>query len=109
MLLALDPITTPLQADRDGTVRVGSTRVTLDAVVIAFVRGASAEEIVAAFPSLSLPDVYATLSYYLQNEAAVTAYLREREAQASEIREQVANLPQATHLRDRLIQGRTAI
>ncbi|MHB8626538.1 MAG: DUF433 domain-containing protein [Aggregatilineales bacterium] len=49
----------PLRMDSDGTIRVGKTRVTLDALVRAYKRGLSAELIVEHFPAVSLADVYA--------------------------------------------------
>jgi hypothetical protein len=52
LLIETEPI--PLEADADGVVRVGGTRVTLDTVVAAFKDGATAEEIVYQYPSLSL-------------------------------------------------------
>ncbi len=52
----------PLLTDKDGVVRVGGTRVTLDTVVAAFKEGATAEEIVQQYPSLELADVYAVIS-----------------------------------------------
>ena len=48
--------TLPLQADADGAVRVGKTRVTLDTVVAAFSDGATAEEIVQRYPFDSAAD-----------------------------------------------------
>ena len=47
--------------DSRGVYRVGGTRVTLDLVVRAFNRGATAEDIVQRFPSLELSDVYLVL------------------------------------------------
>ena len=77
-ILQIQPIPLPLRLDKDGVARVGGTRVTLDTTVRAFLRGASAEEIVQQYPSLSLPDVYATISYYLQNRDDVERYLEKR-------------------------------
>ena len=47
----------PVARDAHGVYRVGGTRVTLDLVVRAFNRGATAEEIVQKYDSLRLPDV----------------------------------------------------
>lgn len=77
----------PLTLDTDGTVRVGGTRVPLDTLVVAFKKGATAEEIVQQYPSLALADVYAALAYYLQ--PAVDAYLRQREQDAAETRQAI--------------------
>ena len=52
MALSFAKEAVPLQADEDGVVRVGKTRVTLDTVVAAFSDGATAEEIVQQYPIL---------------------------------------------------------
>src|SRR5258708_22407689 len=57
----------PLAKDAQGTYRVGGTRVTLDLVVRAFNRGATAEEIVQKYDNLRLPDVYQVIGYYLKH------------------------------------------
>ena len=86
--LEIQPIALPLASDVDGVVRIGGTRVTLDTVVRAFLRGATAEEIVGQYPSLSLSDVYATISYYLQHREEVGKYLEKRREYAKAVREQ---------------------
>ena len=78
----------PLKTDRDGVVRVGNTRVTLDTVIASFKEGATAEEIVAQYPSLLLGDVYAVIGYYLQRQAEVDTYLIQRQQLADQIRQQ---------------------
>jgi uncharacterized protein (DUF433 family) len=78
----------PLVTDPDGVIRVGNTRVTLDALVGAFSDGATAEEIVQQYPSLKLADVYQVIGYYLRRPMEVEAYLRQRKAQAEAIRRQ---------------------
>jgi uncharacterized protein (DUF433 family) len=76
----------PLRLDADGVMRVGGTRVTLDTVVGAFEDGASPEEIVWAYDSLNLADVYAVIGYYLHNREEVEEYLRARSELAQEVR-----------------------
>ena len=78
----------PLAMDNDGVIRVAGTRITLDTVIAAFNEGATADEIVADYSSLDLADVYAVISYYLHNSAAVDTYLIERQQQAKKIRQQ---------------------
>lgn len=78
----------PLETDVHGVVRVSNTRVTLDTVAAAFNEGATAEEIVQQYPSLSLADVYQVISYYLRRTAEVEAYLRQRRAEAEAVRRQ---------------------
>ena len=72
----------PVTLDEDGVLRVGSTRVTLDSVVEAFERGASAEEIAGQFSAVQLADIYGAISYYLHRRSEVTAYLTGRKALA---------------------------
>jgi uncharacterized protein (DUF433 family) len=76
----------PLQANEDGVILVGKTRVTLDTVVSVFNQGATAEEIVNRYPSLNLADVYATIAFYLKHQSEVEAYLQQRQQQAQKIR-----------------------
>jgi uncharacterized protein (DUF433 family) len=96
----------PLKTDIDGVVRVGHTRVTLDTVVASFKEGASAEEIVAQYPSLLLTDVYAVIGYYLQQQAEVDAYLNQRQQFASQVRQQNKARFNQTGIRERLLARR---
>jgi uncharacterized protein (DUF433 family) len=75
----------PLAMDSQGVYRVGKTRVTLDLVIHAFHRGATAEEIVQRFPSLELPDVYQVIGYYLKHGAEFEEYFRKREGEENEL------------------------
>jgi uncharacterized protein (DUF433 family) len=77
--------TIPLAQDASGVYRIGETRVTLDVVVRAFQRGATAEEIVQAFPSLELSEVYQVIGYYLKHSAELSGYLKKRESQEQEL------------------------
>lgn len=70
----------PLAMDPNGVYRVGGTRVSLDSIVHAFKQGCSAEEIVDRFPSVSLPDVYQVIGYYLRHKTEITEYLEQRQA-----------------------------
>lgn len=96
----------PLETDADGVVRVGKTRVTLDTVVAAFNEGATAEEIVQQYPSLSLADVYQVIGYYLRRTAEVEAYLRQRRAEAESVRRQNESRLDPQGVRDRLLSRR---
>ena len=86
----------------DGVVRVGETRVTLDTIVAAFREGATAEEIVYQYPSLDLADVYFVIGYYLQRRSDVEAYLRRRQQQSDQVREQNEARFDPRGIRDRL-------
>lgn len=94
--------TVPLHADEKGVVRVGGTRVSLDSVVHAFDAGASPEEIVASFPTLSLPDVYATIAYVLRHRSEVDAYLEEQAEEAASLRREIEERYPTADLRQRL-------
>lgn len=107
MVLALtaDPI--PLTTDANGVVRISKTRVTLDTVVIAFLEGAIAEEIVEQYPSLQLSDVYSVIGYYLRHKAEIDSYLLERQQRAAEVRKEAQKRFNPLGIRDRLLARRS--
>ncbi|MGH3977639.1 MAG: DUF433 domain-containing protein [Pseudonocardiaceae bacterium] len=106
MLLDVAPEPVPLMADRDGVVRVGSTRVTLDTVVAAFRTGATAEEIAQQYPSVDLVDIYAVVTYYLRHRSEVEEYLRARERMAAEVRAVNEDRFDPVGIRERLLARR---
>lgn len=75
-----------VRLDEGGTLRVGDSRVSLDSVVIEFLKGESAESIRRNFPVLSLEEVYGTIAYYLGHRGQVDAYLRSRRRSWDEFR-----------------------
>lgn len=91
--------------DSHGVYRIGGTRVTLDLVVRAFHRGATAEEIVQKFPSLELSDVYQVIGYYLKYRTELGEYLRKRELEEDAL---LADHPEwsPAGLRERLMARR---
>jgi uncharacterized protein (DUF433 family) len=107
MSLMVMPEPVPLAADRDGVMRVGGTRVTLDMVVAAFREGATAEEITQQYPSLQLADVYAVIGYYLRHQPEVDDYLRERRARGDEVRRSNEVWFDPAGVRDRLLARHT--
>jgi len=108
MALSLATETLPLQADADGVVRVGKTRVSLDTVIAVFSDGATAEEIVQQYPSLNLADVYQVIGYYLRRSSEVEAYLRQRQSQAKAVRQQNESRFDPQGVRDRLMARRAS-
>ena len=106
MSLTIDKLSVPLHVDSHGVVRVGGTRVTLDTVAGAFQRGATAEEIVQNYSSLRLEDVYATITFYLQNQPAVDAYLQEQRQKGDEIQYQIEARSDSAEFRQRLLARR---
>src|SRR5215471_2309557 len=96
----------PLQVDSDGVIRVPGTRVTLDTVWAAFQGGATAEEIVQQYPSLSLADAYQAIGYSLRNSAVLNAYLAKRSEAAEEIRSSNESRWRPEGIRSRLLERR---
>lgn len=59
-------------------IRVKGTRLGIETILYEYIhRGQSPEAITARYPSLTLEQVYATITYYLHNQEAVTAYLED--------------------------------
>jgi uncharacterized protein (DUF433 family) len=93
---------TPLIQEEDGTVRITGSRVTLDTIIGAFQKGATAEQIQDSFPSLSLAQIYGAIAYYLDHEADVGAYLGERKAEAAAIKHEIESQQDTAGFRARI-------
>ena len=66
-------------------IRIAGTRVGIETVLRDYREGAGPEEIVLRYPTLSLEQVHATLTYYLANREKAEAYLdllRQRQEEA---------------------------
>jgi uncharacterized protein (DUF433 family) len=72
----------------DGGYWITGTRVSLDSVVYAFLRGASPETIAQSFPVLKLEEVFGAITYYLSHQAAVDSYLRQHDREFESLRAQ---------------------
>ncbi len=79
----------PLCTDKEGTVRVGQSRVTLDLVVEQYENGMTPEDMVRAYETLELADVHAAVSYYLRHRDEVCSYLKQRGEEATALRAKV--------------------
>jgi uncharacterized protein (DUF433 family) len=100
-----DPV--PLRTDEHGAIRVGNTRVLLDVVIWEYQDGASPEEIVLAYSTLQLADVYAVIAYYLRHQEEVDNYLQEGEIAAEQLRREIeAKQPSRAGLREQLLARR---
>ncbi len=73
---------------RDGGYWITGTRISLDSLVYAFLRGASPESIAQSFPLLNLEQVYGAITFYLSHREEVDAYLAQGEADFEELRKQ---------------------
>jgi uncharacterized protein (DUF433 family) len=106
MSIQLDAEPLPLARDPDGVIRVGGTRVTLDTVVEAYLRGGTADAIAEQYPSLSPADVYTAIGFYLRHRPEVEAYLTDRRAEADRVRQENERRHDPDGVRDRLIARR---
>ncbi len=104
--LTIDPL--PVQMDKEGVLRVGGTRVTLDTVVHAFKKGATAEEIAEQYSALDLADVYGAISYYLRHRAEIDRYLEKREREAEDLRREIEARFDPHGIRERLLARRAS-
>jgi uncharacterized protein (DUF433 family) len=95
-----------LRIDRDGAVRIDSTRVTLETLVTAFRQGATAEEIALRYPVLDLADVYGAIAYYSRHRDEVESYLAERKKLAEDWRREAPSLFDTRALREKLLARR---
>src|SRR5437867_12577504 len=93
MVALEETISMPLTVTEHGTIRVKGSRVSLDSIVHHFNLGATAEQIVQSFPSLSLGDIYAAIAYYLAHREAVEEYLKQQEAEADDLQQQMESDP----------------
>ena len=85
----LEPMIVPLSRDDAGALRVGQSRVLLEIVMRAWHAGATPEEIVQAYDTLQLSDVYAVVAWCLNNDTVVNEYLATREQIATEIQNEL--------------------
>lgn len=61
---------------RNDDIRLKGTRIGIETVLEDFFNGSSPEEIAIRYSSLSLEQVYATITYYLHNRGKVDAYMQ---------------------------------
>jgi len=88
----------------DGALRVGPTRVTLDAVIHLYQDGLTAEEIQIQYPSLDTKDVYATILLYLNRKEEIDAYLASRAREHREAEIEIRKRYGQPNLRERLLK-----
>jgi uncharacterized protein (DUF433 family) len=73
---------------RNGGLYVAGSRVSLDSVVYAYLRGESSLGIAESFTSLSLDQINGAIEYYLANRADVDAYLERQRIKHEEMSQQ---------------------
>jgi uncharacterized protein (DUF433 family) len=62
---------------REGGYFIQDSRVSLDSVVYAFLRGESPEGIAESFPALGLEQIFGALAFFMANREIVDRYLSE--------------------------------
>jgi uncharacterized protein (DUF433 family) len=102
----LEPVAPPLRMYEGKTLRITGTRIPLERVVYAFEQGQSPEEIIRAFPTLDLADVYAVIAYYLRNRQPVDDYVRQQQAEADAIEREIRAASPSVGFRERLLERR---
>jgi uncharacterized protein (DUF433 family) len=93
--------------ERQGVYYVPGTRVSLDSIVYAFREGCSPESIREDFDGLDLAHVYGAIAFYLDNQAAIDGYLRQRRGQWNELERQ--GTPVGDDLQSRLERARQGV
>ncbi len=74
--------------ERSGGYFIAGSRVSLDSVVYAFLRGESPEGIAESFPAITLEQILGSLAFYLGNQARVNEYLRQGKEEFERLRQQ---------------------
>jgi uncharacterized protein (DUF433 family) len=112
MVALEETISMPLVITEHGSIRIKGSRVSLDSIVHHFKLGATAEQIVQSFPSLSFGDVYSSIAYYLTHRQEIEEYLQQQETDADALQAQLESNPnyqaEVAELRTRILGRWTA-
>jgi len=73
---------------RNGSYFIEGTRVSLDSVVYAFLRGESPEGIAESFPALELEQIFGALAFYMANRATIDRHLSEGRREFESMRQE---------------------
>jgi uncharacterized protein (DUF433 family) len=72
-----------------GKPRIAGHRIRVEDIVLSHQRiGMSPDEIVSAYPTITLSDVYAALAYYHDHQAEIDSHIREADQFDAELRKQ---------------------
>jgi uncharacterized protein (DUF433 family) len=97
----------PFVVTEQGTIRIKGSRVSLDSIIHHFTLGATAEQIVQSFPSLTLGDVYSSIAYYLTHRHEMQEYLEEQTEAADSLQGELESNPvyqaEIAELRSRML------
>lgn len=96
-------IIVPIRTDEHGSIRVGGTRVLLEVIIACHQRGETPEEIHEGFPTVKLADIYAVITYYLENRELVDEYIHQQDEEGERIRQKLEHEhPEVFTLQDNL-------
>ena len=100
------PDTVPLVQWEDGSIRVHGSRVLLVILVSRFQQGDTPKKIHDSFPTVSVEQIEAVFSWYLNNKSEADAYLAEYEAKGERLRLEIQSQPEYKAFRKILEQRR---
>jgi uncharacterized protein (DUF433 family) len=113
MEILKETIIMPFVRTEQGTIRIKGSRVSLDSIIHHFKLGATAEQIVQSFPSLTLGDVYSSIAYYLTHRHEMEEYLEEQTVAADNLQGELESNPayqsEIAELRSRMLGRWTAL
>jgi uncharacterized protein (DUF433 family) len=106
--MTLGSCNTLLEQDESGTIRVENTRVSIDSLILSYYEGATAEEIVERYPSISLSAVYAAIAFYLQNQIELDEYVKRRQTELQHLKGLLESRTNLHGFRQRLLARKPA-
>lgn len=84
---------------RDGGYFVAGSRVSLDSIVYAYLRGESPEGIAESFPALTLEQIFGALAYYSAHQPEIDRYLSAGQTEFEALRTSWRNNHPSLHAR----------
>jgi uncharacterized protein (DUF433 family) len=73
---------------RDGGYYIAGSRVSLESIVYAYLRGEEADEIAASFPAVTLEEIFGAIAFYLANRPSIDEYLQRQKAEFARLRDE---------------------
>ncbi len=92
-------------------IRLKGHRIGIETIVLDYLDGLTPEEIGSRYPTLTLEEIYATITYYWHNQTEVSAYLHAWEEHHNRMRTEQENNPSPAiqRLRALVRAGHTAV
>ncbi len=94
MSINIHPDPVPLRSDETGEILVGDSRVLLATLLHYHRQGMTPETLAENFPSVSLADILSSLGYYYRHKAELDNWMRERDQELAELRQQMEETQQ---------------